>query len=152
MSSKKTAVLNVLKSQGRRLTPVLHELVQIFLRNKSPLTSIEILQQLQIAGQKVNKTTVYRQLELLRFSGIIQEVMFSDRKGRYELLFGDHGHHHHLICLNCGKIIDLDLKENISSQQKIIWQKKKFKVARHSLEFFGLCQNCQKIAMDKLRK
>lgn len=152
MSSKKTAVLNILKKQGRRLTPVLDELVQIFLRNKSPLTSVDILRQLQKVTQNVNKTTVYRQLELLRQSGIIQEVQFADRKGRYELLFGNHGHHHHLICLNCAKATDIDLKENIAEQQKIIWKNKKFKVARHSLEFFGICWECQKISVNKFKK
>lgn len=93
----------------------------------------------QLVGQlKVNKTTVYRQLDKLVQNGVVQEINFGDGKKRYELAGR---HHHHLICDSCGKIIDIDncFPENFEKTVKI---KNGFEIKRHSVEFFGLCSQC----------
>lgn len=88
---------------------------------------------------KVNKTTVYRQIEKLVNNGVILEVEFGDGKKRYELRSLDH--HHHLICNKCGKLEDIELDEQIVLNE--VAKKSDFKVESHSLEFFGLCVDCK---------
>lgn len=133
--------LNKLKSGGERITPVSEALLEIIFKNKKPLSSQEMLKELEKKGRAINKTTVYRQLEKLLKHNIVYEIQFEDRNRRYELVADDH--HHHLVCTRCGKVEDISLPADLVNEEKEIWDKNKFKVARHSLEFFGLCEGCQ---------
>lgn len=132
-----------LKKHGERITPVRLALIGILSAVKEPQTPQQLLARLARKGFKVNKTTVYRQLELLERHGIVQGVHLSDRVTRYELIT-ESGHHHHLVCLSCQRIEDVMFPTDLEAQEKIIWRKNKFKVLQHSLEFFGLCQSCQR--------
>lgn len=87
---------------------------------------------------KVNKTTVYRQIEKLLNDNLIIEVELGDGKKRYELKNLDH--HHHLVCKKCGRLEDIRLNEKVILNE--VSKKSKFKVENHSLEFFGICVNC----------
>jgi Fur family transcriptional regulator, ferric uptake regulator len=69
------------------------------------------------------------------------QIQFQEGKLRYELAGKEH--HHHLVCENCGKIEDV-LSRVIPALEEEIKNKHKFLVKRHSLEFFGLCEDCQK--------
>lgn len=87
---------------------------------------------------KVNKTTVYRQIDKLVADNKIVEVELGDGKKRYELK--DLKHHHHLVCNKCGKIEDVELNEKIILEE--LSKKTDFRVENHNLEFFGICVNC----------
>lgn len=84
----------------------------------------------------VNKTTIYRELSKLVLEGEAVEVDFGDGKKRYELAKKDH--HHHAICTKCNLIKDVRINER-GLDLKI----KNFFIQRHSVEFFGLCNNCR---------
>ncbi len=88
---------------------------------------------------KVNKTTVYRQIDKLIKDGKIVEVEFGDGKKRYELK--SLGHHHHLVCKNCGILEDISFNEETILKE--VSKKTDFLIESHSLEFFGLCNNCK---------
>ncbi len=103
-------------------------MLHIFGSAASPISALDLLKKI-----KVNKTTIYRELDFLVDLGLVNEVDFGDRTKRYELK--DLKHHHHLICLNCKKVADVNIKESFNVP-------KNFKVVRHNLEFFGYCQNC----------
>lgn len=87
---------------------------------------------------KVNKTTVYRQIDKLLQENKIIEVELGDGKKRFELK--DLIHHHHLVCKKCGSLEDIELDEKIIMRN--ITKRTNFKVESHSLEFFGTCVNC----------
>jgi Fe2+ or Zn2+ uptake regulation protein len=87
---------------------------------------------------KVNKTTVYRQIDKLIQDNKIIEVELGDGKKRYEPK--DLKHHHHLVCNKCGRLEDIKLDEKWIIKE--VSKKTDFKVERHSLEFFGTCVNC----------
>lgn len=87
---------------------------------------------------KVNKTTVYRQIDKLVSEERIVEVDFGDGKKRYELT--NLNHHHHLVCKNCGKIKDIELDESLILKE--LAKRTDFKIESHSLEFFGHCLKC----------
>ncbi len=105
------------------------KIIEILNKSNSPISALDLLTKI-----KVNKTTIYRELNFLVDSGLVKEVDFGDRKKRYELK--DRKHHHHLVCLNCKRVTDVNIKESFNTP-------KDFKVIRHNLEFFGLCANCQ---------
>lgn len=141
MGNLAAKLIEVLQKSGERITPIRRALLESFCNFPKPQTPQELLAYLEKKGLMANKTTVYRQLEILIQTGLIQEVNFSDRSKRYELSSKDH--HHHLVCQNCKKVEDVHLDNDLDKQEKKIWQKNHFKVLQHSLEFFGLCKRCQ---------
>ncbi|MCF7908587.1 MAG: transcriptional repressor [Candidatus Omnitrophica bacterium] len=99
----------------------------------------------------VGLTTVYRTLELLVQMGLVIRSDFGDRRARYELNQGPKGqrhHHHHLVCRNCGRVIDYTdfIKDEIELLQKTekgLSKKYNFKIDDHVIQFYGLCDKCK---------
>lgn len=134
-------ILQSLRSRGERLTPIRRTIVELFSTHHMPLAPQEMLALLKKHKHRVNKTTVYRQLEALVELKVIHPIYFADRITRYELA-EVHGHHHHLVCVQCGRVEDVSFPSDLETQEKAISRKYRFKVLQHSLEFFGLCKRC----------
>jgi len=127
-----------------RVTPVRQAMVKIATDSHAPMTSKDFLQALSKVGLEVNKTTVYRELEFLVQEKIIREVLFKDGIVRFEIASD---HHHHLVCNYCQKVEDVDfdeLEKLFANLETKLGKNKKFQSVGHSLEFFGLCRDCQK--------
>lgn len=105
-----------------------------------PFTAAEILTLLSRKGARVNKTTVYREVETLKKAGLVREVFFRNDTALYELA-GDH--HHHLVCVSCGDVRDVRLKESFESEERRLERAERFSILEHSLEFFGMCEQCR---------
>jgi Fur family ferric uptake transcriptional regulator len=135
-------IISILKEHHLRLTGTRRALFELFLKDETPLSVSDILSTLGKVHIKVNKTTVYRELKCLQKKGIIGVVQLGDRKQYYELLA--RGHHHHLVCLQCERVeeIDMDEAELFAGEQKVS-RERGFTILRHSLEFFGICEKCQ---------
>jgi Fur family ferric uptake transcriptional regulator len=84
--------------------------------------------------------TVYRTLGLLEEEGIVNSLSFGAKGKKYEL--GLEKHHDHLICTQCGKLIEF-YDETIENQQKVIAQKFDFKMTGHTMNITGICKTCQ---------
>lgn len=134
-------ILKKLQTHGERLTPVRRTLIELLAAHHAPLAPQEILELLAKRKIRANKTTVYRQLEALAKLKVVQPIYFTDRITRYELT-QTHGHHHHLVCVRCGRVQDVSFPADLEAQEKAIARKYRFKVLQHSLEFFGLCKQC----------
>jgi Fur family ferric uptake transcriptional regulator len=102
---------------------------------------------LRLVRQKaaVSRATVYRTLEHLVGSGLVQKVYVSDHTQRKALFERAHGreHHEHMHCLTCGTIIEFS-DDPLEERQAEICRKKGFKPLRHSLRIEGICRDCQK--------
>ncbi len=131
--------IGLLKQKGARLTQTRQFVIDILEQRHLPMTELEIRELLAKKGKVVNKTTTYRELIVLSGYGIIHQVDFGDGKIRYEL--AGH-HHHHLVCTDCGEVKDIEVKHDVGNIEKRVLTEQKFKITRHSLEFFGLCKNC----------
>jgi Fur family ferric uptake transcriptional regulator len=129
-----------MKKIGVRLTKPRKLIFQALSDFSKPTTAKEIYFYLQNKKINVDLTSVYRTLSLLTKMGIINEIEFGDGKKRYEKV-ENNTHHHHLICESCQSVEDIILKE--TSLLKEVKKQSSFKVTKHSLEFFGLCRNCQ---------
>ncbi len=70
------------------------------------ISAEEIYEQLHARYPYSNISTVYRTLELLRELKLVTETDFGEERVRYHV--AEKGHHHHLVCRRCGKIVDLD--------------------------------------------
>ncbi|HIQ48492.1 MAG TPA: transcriptional repressor [Aquifex aeolicus] len=94
------------------------------------------------SDKKVSRSTVYRTVKLLEEFGAIKEVIKKNNKTIYEFVVG-RSHHDHLVCTECGKIIEF-VNEDIETLQDEICRQYGFKPIHHRLEIFGLCEECQK--------
>ncbi len=93
------------------------------------------------AGESVSLATVYRNLQILEESGQVDAVRGTDGEVMYRLC-EDTGHHHHLVCTNCGHTEEVDLSA-IEPLLSIVSEKKGFELTGHELELFGLCPKCK---------
>ncbi len=85
--------------------------------------------------------TIYRTLALLEESGIVDSLSFGAKGKKYE--FGLKEHHDHLICTQCGKLIEF--QDNvIEKRQEEIAKKFNFKMTDHTMNIRGICESCQK--------
>lgn len=133
-------ILKDLKSSGHKMTPVRKSLIEVLLNSDTPLSIEEITNLLEPKGLTPNKTTLYREVEFLKEQEMLEEIDFGDGKKRYEI---SSTHHHHIVCVNCKTVVDIPMEEDLDSKERQILLKFKFKPIGHSLEFFGLCQQCQ---------
>lgn len=127
--------LATLQSSGLRVTPIRRQIFRLLNRSKTPISASDMLSEIS-----ANKTTIYREIDVLLKTGFLNEVDLSDGFKRYEL--ASRNHHHHLICLKCRQVKDVILEEDLSRTESRISKSNKFKVTKHQLEFFGYCQHC----------
>jgi Fe2+ or Zn2+ uptake regulation protein len=88
----------------------------------------------------ISKGTVYRNLNFLRQAGEILELNPDGIVNRYD---GRQENHYHFSCEKCGRVFDVDESVSPGLDQRVA-QKMGFQVSRHTLQFFGLCRDCQK--------
>lgn len=93
-------------------------------------------------GEDVGLATVYRVLSQFEQAGIVQKHLFENGLKIYEITTEEH--HDHLICDNCGKIIEFTNKVIEEEQQKVAEQYG-FKLSGHALTLYGICDDpdCQ---------
>ena len=85
--------------------------------------------------------TIYRTLALLEDSSIVDSLSFGAKGKKYE--FGLKEHHDHLICTQCGKLIEFQ-DDIIERRQEEIAKKFHFKMTDHTMNIRGICKSCQK--------
>src|ERR1700742_2456477 len=103
-----TARLRLAEHQ-QRLTAAREQLVDILATTDRPLTIPEILD----GRPGLAQSSVYRNLVVLEQVGVVHRVVTHDEFARYELAEDLTGHHHHLVCSNCGRVEDLPASESI---------------------------------------
>jgi Fur family ferric uptake transcriptional regulator len=133
--------IEVLRRKSLKLTGPRRAVLKLLEVEKHPLTVREIHSGL--ARGDSNLVTVYRSLHLLEATGMVKRYDFGDGIARFELLReGDDGHHHHLICRGCRRVVEIDdcFPREV---EEAIAAKNGFKAVTHKLEFFGLCPACQ---------
>ena len=113
-----------------------------------PVSAQELYSQLRQHPQSVGLATVYRSLEALKLEGSLQVRTLATGESLYSLVHQDH---HHLTCVNCGQSITID-ECPVHDLEHRLEQSHQFKVYYHTLEFFGLCQQCQSLSNDSRSK
>ena len=93
------------------------------------------------------RSSAYRHLTNLHAAGLIRRVTASDEYTRFELAEDLTEHHHHLLCLNCGKVTDVTLPTSLEQQVTSAIAKlagtEGFQAHSHRLDVLGLCAACQ---------
>ena len=139
-------------SAGCRLTAPREIVINILLKTYKHLSVEEIYLEALKVNPSIGLTTIYRTLDLLTQIGVVQKFDFGDRKARYEMTNESKNveHHHHLICIRCKKIINYNdyVDEELQLMKKTeeaLSKKHHFKISHHTIHFYGLCEECQKM-------
>lgn len=138
MKQSLSSAINHLRSKGYKITKARSAILEILLEDLKPHDASSIILDLLAKKVKVNKTTVYRELDFLIKEKLVRQVFLSGNKSHFEI--NQENCHHHIVCLECGDIADVTINE-----QKIISmieKSTKFKVNEHEIEFSGLCDKC----------
>lgn len=130
-----------ISGKGLKATKQREEILHVFLNSSGHRNLAQIYAQVAKVHPKIGYTTVYRTLKLLTRLGLAAQRKFADGETQYEPIEGK-GHHDHLICLECGKIIEFE-DDALETLQKGIAQRHRFKVSHHRMELYGRCSNCK---------
>ncbi|MEH2071260.1 Fur family transcriptional regulator [Nostoc sp. PA-18-2419] len=108
---------------------------------KKGISAQDIYVELRNSNQGMGLATVYRSLEVLKLEGMVQMRNLANGEALYSLAQQDK---HHLTCLQCGTSIQINQcpVHNLEDQLET---SHKFKIFYHTLEFFGLCSQCQSL-------
>ena len=128
-------------SKGLKLTKERFAVLDEILNVRGHFEPEELYVRIRNAGSKASRASVYRTLNLLVESGIVQKVLRGDRSTIYEHTSAS-GHHDHLICHACGKIIEF-YSGKIEALQDEICKSNNFSGVSHTLEIKGYCGQCK---------
>ena len=136
--------------RGLRSTDQRRLIVETFFQAPNHISIEELLSQVRAQDPKVGYATVYRTLKLLTECGVAFERKFGDGLTRYELA-DDASHHDHLICVDCGKIIEFE-EPQIEELQERVAARYGFEIKSHKHEMYGSCADCQAKNAARTRK
>ena len=130
-----------LRDRSLPVTSQREQVAQILFAADRHLSVEDVEGLLRKRGLHVGKATIYRTLDLLAQSGMVQERDFGEGFRRYERVPG-HPHHEHLICLRCGTVVEFS-NDRLEKLKELIAAEYGFQHRHHRLEIYGVCRECQ---------
>lgn len=140
MKSSKHNCKEELQNVDLKATPARLAVLDVLETTEMPLDVNMISAKLQKRHQYADPATVFRIINIFTQRGITKQLQLNEGKFRYEL--SSKIDHHHFVCQKCGRIEDIS-DCGVSAFEKQIEKKKGLLIKSHTLEFFGICQNCQ---------
>jgi len=134
--------LRYLRDQGLPVTQQREVVAEVVFSSPDHLSVEEIETRLREREERIGKATIYRTLEMLVKSGLVEEYDFGEGFKRYKHLFGQFPVREHLICTECGKVAEIQNAELLGLQERVA-REHGFLPARYRLEIYGLCAACQ---------
>jgi Fur family ferric uptake transcriptional regulator len=141
-SEEQEVLLKHIQKRGLKRTGQRDLILDIFLRTEEHLSSEDLYRLVQKDDPSIGQTTVYRTLKLLTEAGLAREVRFGDGRTHYEHNY-KHQHHDHMICSECGRIIEFFSAE-LEAIQDAMAAKHRFEVTQHLLRIIGVCAECRR--------
>lgn len=133
------AAIAQLREAGYKNTRKRQALLEILLREHGPFSVEDLQQRMPI---ECDLATIYRNIAIFEEQKMIVACDFGDGLKRYEWAGDEHEHHHHIICQQCRKTDHLDLCF-VGELEKLV-REKGYTAVSHRLEFYGICQRCQR--------
>ena len=130
-----------LKKEGLKYTPQRTAVLEEIIKDKGHRESEEIYLALKKRGKHVSRATVYRTMDILVNNGFARKMNLGDGRARYESKVNS-PHHDHLVCMDCGLIVEF-MDQKIEDLQDKIAIQYNFQLKRHIHQLFGLCKKCQ---------
>lgn len=133
------SLIQQLTKEGFKVTPQRKLLLEILHKKGGHLSAEDIFEEIRSSQPNVSFGTVYRNLGILCDLGVVTQLDFKDGRSRFEI---SSGHHHHLVCLDCGSAIDVPMcpfSKTISDTANA----NNFSIKHHNFEVYGYCEECR---------
>lgn len=131
-----------LEASNYRLTQQRRAVLDVMRENTGRhLTAEEVLAEARHKLPNIGIATVYRTLERLAAMQVIYKTLFDEGKHRYELSDQEDHQHHHIICVACGKIFEVEEALLDSLEQHL--EQEGFKIVDHQLKVYAYCPECK---------
>jgi Fur family ferric uptake transcriptional regulator len=127
-----------LQQAGYKLTAPRRAVLQV-LEAGEHLGPAEVLERGRAIYPTLSRATVYRTLELLTELGVIRPIYLGDAGPCFT---SAEGGHQHLVCSDCGAVIEFD-ECGVSELEQTLAEQLGFEIQSHLLEFYGRCRTCR---------
>lgn len=136
-----------LREQGLPVTQQRESIAEVVFSASGHLSVEDIEERLRQRGERIGKATIYRSLEMLVKSGLVEEHDFGEGFKRYEHLFGQKPVREHLICTECGKVSEIHSTELVRVQEEEA-RRHGFVPAKYRLQIYGVCAECHAAGVE----
>ena len=131
-----------LSEAGCRITASRRAVMEVLMRDSTPLSPQEILEQARAVHSRLGLVTVYRTLNLLTEMDLVRRIHRED--GCHGYVLASPGHHHAVICHNCGRAVEFTGKNDLDTLIAQVEARTGYRVDDHLLQLSGLCPRCQR--------
>lgn len=141
MEKEITDFIETMQLKKKRVTPQRIAIFKYLRSTDSHPTAQQIYTHVKEEFPTITLATVYKTLEMLEKIDKVRELGFYGDSTRFEANMNPHIN---LICIKCGKIVDLDENESLNHLKAKINYNSEFTITDQRVEFYGYCQKCQK--------
>ena len=125
------------RNSGLKLTPQRLAILEYLDGNKEHPSAEDVYKAVSKKFPTMSLATVYNTLTTLKLRGLIRELTLDPAKMRFD---PQPTPHHHLICMDCRKIIDINTRFNINLPEM---EREGFEIVGNHIEFYGRCSKCK---------
>ena len=142
MKSAKTIFRQYLKNKGLLYSKQREEILDIFLKTENHPTRDDLCELVRKENPKIGLATVYRAMGVICDAGLARKADFGGGFRRFEHKYR-HQHHDHLVCTQCGRVIEV-MSPEIEKLQQRLAKEHNFTPVRHRMQIFGTCRQCKR--------
>lgn len=135
-------IVERLEMRGHRITGSRRRVLDALLAQPAHFTVEDVLR----STRNVGRATVFRTMKLLLDLNIVCRVLLDDGTLHYRV--STRGHHHHLVCRDCGRVEDFT-NCDVTSLVRELAKSTDYEIEAHWLEVYGRCQTCRLLKKER---
>ena len=143
-TSARQRFLDFLVGRNLRLTGQRRAIIEAVFSTEQHFTADQLLEWSRQRDKSVSRATVYRTLPLLTESGLVREMDFGKDHMVYDPNYAEHPRHNHVVCLDCGKIVEFE-SDKVGEVEEEISQRLGFSVKSHRLQIMATCDEFRRL-------
>lgn len=140
MSNLASPRVQRLRDAGQKLTEARLTVLSVLEESGGHMTSAEVLDRVSALAPNIGRASVFRALDLFTRLSLIRPTYVDSSMTPTYVLLPD-GHHHHIICTNCNRVIEFE-DCHLTALANELESRLHVRLTGHLLEFYGLCDRC----------